>query len=101
LKRIKDFPTAQEQREQIREQRDSGVPQSSPYFPKNTGALQSFTKGLSARLDRHGNVAVEGTDHGIVGRGLRVTPDGAGGITILPVKSRRSRTPGSDSSKGL
>ena len=99
LKRIKDFPTPQEQREQLREQRDPGVPTSSRYFPKNAGALEAFAKGLSARLDRHGNVAVEGTDHEIVGRGLTVTPDGSGGITILPAKSKRSR--GSGSSKGL
>ena len=101
LKRINDFPKPQKQREQLREQRDPGVPTRSRYFPKNAGALETFTKGLSARLDRHGNVAVEGIDHGIVGRGLTVTPDGSGGVTILSVKSTRSRTPGTDSSKGL
>ena len=78
LKRIKDFPLPRnsENRFSSKETPDPGVPKTSPYFPKNTGALQTFTKGLSARLDRHGNVAVEGTDHGIVGRGLTVTPDG-------------------------
>jgi hypothetical protein len=101
LKRINDFPKPQKQREQLREHRDPGVPTTSPYFPKNAGALETFAKGLSARLDKNGRVAVEGVDHGIVGRGLTVTPDGSGGITILSVKSKRSRTPGTDSSKGL